>query len=242
MRAYPIPGILSGGDSIPLQPLTINPSTTLYYEQSGITEVSGAVASWDSIGLNTLRLADASDATQRPALATVGGLSVADFDGVNDRLISAVNFTYVKPCLVGIVFRIDVHTQPRRIFDIDTTQLELLLLNTNTIRLEHGAVDLQPANETTPAGAWYRMLIHIADSGGVSWMDVNGVRNVSTIDPEPIQIPAAQVFTLGNVLGGGSAANCKIAELCVMNSFAPTADQRDALDAWQLGVLAALGV
>lgn len=198
---------------------------------SGITEVTGDVAAWDSEGSTSLRWSAATD-PQRPALVTVGSLSGAQCLQAGSYLRSEAAFSLAKPYVVYALFRVDTWAANRRILEFTTA--DYLRYQTGTgqnIAWEQGGADLI-STSAIANGDIISVVVSIQRTGGTNRLYVDGTQE-ATSTPNAAT-PASTVVGIGARGDGVNPSDTSYLELGVW-SFADNA----ASDAFDIAALLA---
>jgi len=228
-RSAPIPALLRRGGRSPAvrgaSSLTPPESSVLLLRGSGITEVTGDVATWDSEGSTSLRWSAVTD-PQRPALVTVGSLSGAQCLQTGSYLRSEAAFSLVKPYVVYALFRVDTWSANRRILDFAAANY--LRYHTGTgqnLAWEQGAVDLV-STSAIANGDIISVVVSVQNTGGTNRLYVDGTQE-ATGTPNAIS-PTSTVVGIGARGGGVNPSDTSFLELGVW-SFADNTES-DAFD------------
>jgi hypothetical protein len=190
---------------------------------AGITESSGAVASWDDIGSAALRF-EAPTAPERPALVNVGSLTGAQCSSSGLYLRSTAAILIPEPYVLWCMFRMDTWAASDRIYDIDTNAFLATAAAGNLLRYEHGATDLDTVTPMVNGGI-YQVCVAVAATSGTSRIYMDGVEEDSTAGTAAT--PASRAIGIGATNAGVAASSQTFLEAGAW-SFASNA----AMDAW----------
>jgi hypothetical protein len=238
-------GLGGGGAAAPPSPLAIDGGAFIYLSPAGITEASGAVASWDDEGSAGARFSDAADVTERPAIITVGGRTCVQFDGSNDVLFSEASLQLVERYCVALVLRVDTYVANRRPFDFGGNAgyfayfTDTADSNKQKWRYEQGASDLLGATPIAN-GEWHSIIVDVDDDSGTSTIYRNGASD-GTLAGTSVA-PGDITWAVGAVQSSGAnSAAFTLADLSVHNNLAGAPDVA-ALFEWHEYLAGQMGV